>query len=182
MAVFVVLLRAIGPITHKIMSMAQWRDAVAEAGYTSPQTFLATGNMIVEGAGTQSDVTRDMNDIVRRLGLAENSVAIVRTPEQLRTLYKANPLPEAASQRPSQIGVYFFVADEPDFSWLQDFSGPEAIGIVGPHLVVDYNGRVSDSKLLGAIEKRSGVGTARNWNTLRGLVERSTGRQNMQGL
>ena len=47
MAIFVVLLRAIGPITHKIMSMAQWREAVANAGFEAPETYVATGNMIV---------------------------------------------------------------------------------------------------------------------------------------
>ena len=178
---FVVFLRAIGPITHKIMSMAQWREAVARAGFGSPETFLATGNMIVDGSGSLSEVTQTMNDIVRGLGLAENSVAIVRTPDQLRRIYEANPLPDAAASRPSQMGVYFFAADNPELDWVRDYKGPEALRVVESHLLVDYNGRVSDSKLLAAIEKRSGVATARNWNTLRGLVERSTSRQNMQG-
>jgi uncharacterized protein (DUF1697 family) len=173
LAVFIVLLRAIGPITHKIMSMARWRDAVDKAGFESPQTYLATGNMIVEGDHPVPQFTQAMNDIVRSLGLADNSVAIVRTADQLRGLYESNPLPEAAIARPSQMGVYFFANDDPEFGWLENYEGPEALRVVGSHLVVDYNGRVSDSKLLGAIEKRSGVATARNWNTLRGLVERS---------
>jgi uncharacterized protein (DUF1697 family) len=41
LSVFVILLRAIGPVTHKIMSMAQWREAVAAAGFKDPQTYIA---------------------------------------------------------------------------------------------------------------------------------------------
>ncbi len=181
MAVFIVLLRAIGPITHKIMSMAQWRDAVAKAGFGDPQTYLATGNMIVEGSGSLAQITGSMNSIVRKLGLAENNQAIVRTADQLRAVYEANPLPEAASSRPSQMGVYFFASDNPELGWVSEYKGPEELRVVGQHLVVDYGGRVSQSKLLGMIERWSGLGTARNWNTLRGLVERSASRRNRQG-
>lgn len=181
MAVFIVLLRAIGPITHKIMSMAQWREGVAKAGFVRPETYLATGNMIVEGSGTLAQITEDMNKIVLRLGLAANSRAIVRTPEQLEAVFEANPLPEAASARPSQMGVYCFADEAPDFSWVKDYTGPEKLRVVQQHLVIDYNGRVSDSRLLGAVERKSGVATARNWNTLRGLVERSAARRDKQG-
>ena len=177
MTVFVVLLRAIGPITHKIMSMAQWRSAVAAAGFKEPETYLATGNMIVEGGGSLPQVTETMNRIVRDLGLAENSRAIVRTPDQIRSVFEANPLPEAASTRPSQMGVYFFAAVNPELGWVQDYKGPEALRVIEQHLIVDYGGRVSESRLLGMVEKWSGTGTARNWNTFRGLVKRSTKRQ-----
>lgn len=182
MAVFVVLLRAIGPITHKIMSMAQWRDAVGRVGFKEPQTYLATGNMIVEASGSLHKVTQSMNATVRDLGLPENNQAIVRTADQVRTVYQANPLPEAASSRPSQMGVYFFAADRPEFGWMGEYKGHEVLRVVGQHLIVDYRGGVSQSKLPGMIEKRSGLATARNWNTLRGLVERSTNQQNRQGL
>lgn len=176
MAVFIVLLRGIGASTHKIMSMAQWRQAAERAGFERPETFLATGNMIVESMDTPADVTRKMNDIVVALGLSAKNGAVVRTPEQLQALYDANPLPDAASTRPSQMGVYFFAADDPDLEWTKEHDGPEHFRIVQNHLIVDYNGRVSDSKLLGGLEKRSGFTTARNWNTLRALVERSAAR------
>ena len=181
MAIFVVLLRAIGPITHKIMSMAQWREAVANAGFEAPETYVATGNMIMEGSGTLASVTRQMNEIAVGLGLGAGNRAVVRAPGQLAALVRANPLPEAASTRPSQMGVYFFASAAPDFSWIGDYQGPENIRIEGKHLIVDYNGGVANSKLPGLIEKRSGTATARNWNTLRGLHERAAARRNKQG-
>lgn len=173
MSVFIVLLRAIGPVTHKVMSMAQWREAVAADGFEAPETYVATGNMIVAGDGTPAAVTQRMDRIVHALGLGPGNKAVVRLPGQLRTLLRANPFPEAALERPSEIGVYFFAGAEPDFAWTGDYQGPERIHVEGRHLIVDYDGRGSSSRLPGIIEKKSGLVTARNWNTLRGLVERA---------
>jgi uncharacterized protein (DUF1697 family) len=176
MSIYIVLLRAIGPVTHKVMSMQQWRDAVAAAGYDDPQTYVATGNMVVGGSGSLDEVTRKMDDIVRELGLASNSKAIVRTPRQLQTVLKADPFPEASAKRPGAVAVYFFAKAKPSFDWVKDYDGPEQVRIVGQHLVVDYDTRITGSRLPGIIEKKSGTATARNWNTLRGLVEKAATR------
>lgn len=174
-SVHIVLLRAIGPITHAIMSMGQWRSAVEAVGYGHVQTYLATGNMVMTGQGSPAEVTERMNAVVRGLGLAESSVAVVRSPSQLVRLVKANPFPDAAEHRPSQMGVYFFAKARPDFSWIADYDGPEQLHVEGSHLIVDYTHQISASpRLPGLIEKRSGTCTARNWNTLRGLAERGT--------
>ncbi|MCR6673091.1 DUF1697 domain-containing protein [Devosia ginsengisoli] len=176
MGIFVVLLRAIGPITHKIMSMAQWRDAVAAMGYDDPQTYVATGNMIVGSGKGIAEVTKDMNAAVRGLGLGPGNVAVVRKAAGLKRLVAANPFSEAAAERASELAVYFF-AGTPDFAWLADYDGPERWHIEGKHLFVDYDGRISQSpRLAGLVEKRSGVGTARNWNTVKALAERAAAR------
>jgi uncharacterized protein (DUF1697 family) len=178
MDVFVVLLRAIGPLTHKVMSMAQWREASAADGFHDPQTYIATGNMIVGSDSDQEEVTLRMNRIVQSLGLGGINVAVVRRPAQLRQLVKANPFPAAASERGGQVGVHFFAADHPDFTWVADYDGHEKLCVIADHLVVDYGGGLSESvKLPGIIEKRSGVATARNWNTLRALAEKATARE-----
>ncbi|KQX40812.1 hypothetical protein ASD04_18765 [Devosia sp. Root436] len=177
MSTFVILLRAIGPITHKIMSMAQWREAVAAAGYDDPQTYVATGNMIVGSGKGIAEVTAEMNAVVRDLGLGKGNVAVVRKAGALRKLVKANPFPDAAAERASELAVYFFAGAKPDFSWLAGYDGPERVHVEGTHLFVDYAGRASLSpRLPGLIEKRSGTVTARNWNTVKALAERAAGR------
>jgi uncharacterized protein (DUF1697 family) len=177
MTTFIVLLRAIGPATHKIMSMAAWREAVVAAGFINPETYVATGNMLVDGRGTAAEVARRMDEIVRELGLGAGNRAVVRTARQLRAVLKADPFPEASAQRASAVAVYFFAAARPAFGWVKDYQGPEAISVVGQHLVVDYDTRITGSRLPAIIEKASGVATARNWNTLRGLVERAAARR-----
>jgi uncharacterized protein (DUF1697 family) len=178
LTLFVVLLRAIGPVTHKVMSMAQWREAVAADGFGAPETYVATGNMIVEGDGTLAQVTRRMDRIVRELGLGAGNKAVVRRAGQLKGLLRADPFPEASTTRPSEVAVYFFAGTRPRFEWIADYGGPEHIHVEGQHLIVDYDGRGTSSRLPGIIEKQSGVVTARNWNTLRGLVDRSAARKN----
>ena len=177
MTTYIVLLRAIGPITHKIMSMAQWLDSVAASDYDDQQTYVATGNMIVGSGKAVTEVTADMNAIVRDLGLGPGNVAVVRKATQLSKLVKANPFPEAAEERPSELAVYFFAGARPDFWWLEGYDGPERVQIEGTHLFVDYAGRASLSpRLPGLIEKRAGTATARNWNTVKALAERAAGR------
>lgn len=177
MTTFIVLLRAIGPITHKIMSMAQWREAVADAGFINPETYVATGNMIVDSDLAIAEVSRRMNEIVLALGLGPNNTAVVRTDRQMQHLLAANPLPDAAIANPQALAVYFFVKARPDFGWIDDYAGTETIHIEGTHLVVDYVTPVSSSRLPAIIEKKSGTVTARNWNSLRGLVEKAAARK-----
>lgn len=178
MAVFVVLLRAIGPATHKIMGMADWRAAAEAEGFEGPETYLATGNMIVEATGTVSEVAKRMDSVVQRCGLGAGNKAFVRKPATLRRLVKANPFPDAAAQRPSQIGIHFMAAARPDFGWIDDYLDEEPIHIEGNHVIVDYGDAKGQSlRLSGLIEKRSGAATARNWNTLKGLAQRATERE-----
>lgn len=177
MSVFIVLLRAIGPGTHQLMSMTQWREAVESHGFRAAETYLATGNMIVEGDGTPREVEQRMNRLVQGFGLGTGNTAVVRTPGRLQRLLKADPFPQASADRPSEMGIYFFVKPRPNFDWVHDYEGTERIHIEGGHLIVDYSGRISNSpKLPGLIEKRSGTCTARNWNTLKGLAARAASR------
>lgn len=176
MGSYIVLLRAIGPVTHKVMSMAQWRDAAAADGFVEPQTYVATGNMIVETDDTAANVADRMDRILADLGLLPGNKAVVRTPQQLQAIIATDPFPQASKERPSQVAVYFFADSRPDLSWVRAHQGPEAIRILGEHLVVEYPNGIS-SRLPGQIEKRSGLVTARNWNTVRGLVARAAARK-----
>jgi uncharacterized protein (DUF1697 family) len=174
----VILLRAIGPVTHKLMGMAQWREAAAAAGFVEPETLVNTGNMIAGYSGTAAQATRAMKSVLSGFGLGENVAPIVRRPALLRRLVKADPISDAAADRPSQTGVFFFARPRPDFSWLDEHTGPETIHIVAGHLLVDFTQDVQKSgQLIRKIDKHCGLNTARNWNTTRKLAERATERE-----
>ena len=174
----VILLRAIGPVTHKLMSMAQWREAAERSGFVAPETMVNTGNMIAEFEGSSEGARQAMLPVLRSFGLGENVAPIVRTPTQMAAIVGANPISEAARERPSQTGVYFFAASKPNFDWIGDHDGPEAIHVVADHLVVDFTQDVARSgKLIRKIDKHCGLNTARNWNTTRKLAERVAARE-----
>ncbi|MCP8882592.1 DUF1697 domain-containing protein [Devosia sp. XJ19-1] len=175
---YAILLRAIGPVTHKLMRMEQWRAASSTAGFVAPETLVNTGNMLAGFDGDATAARNAMEPVLRGFGLGENVAVIVRTPAQLRKLLKADPIAEAAAQRPSQTGVYFFAAAKPDFGWISDHDGPELIHVVADHLVVDFSQDVAQSgRLIRKIDKLCGLNTSRNWNTTRKLAERASQRE-----
>lgn len=175
---YVILLRAIGPVTHRLMSMAQWREASEAAGFVAPETLVNTGNMIAGFDGTAAQAGKAMVPVLRGFGLGENVAPIVRSPALMRKLVKADPIAGAAAERPSQTGIYFFAAASPDFAWLKDHDGPEVTHVIANHLVVDFTQDVAQSgKLIRKIDKFGGLNTARNWNTTRKLAERATARE-----
>jgi uncharacterized protein (DUF1697 family) len=166
---YVILLRAIGPVTHRLMSMAAWRDAAEKAEFQGAATFGNTGNMLADFHGSAGAAAEAMTKVLRGFGLGENVVPIVRPISVLTTLAKAL---DADVADPSQAAVYFFATAQPDFSWLKDHDGPERIRIVDEHLVVDFTRDANKSgRLIRQIEKNCGVSTARNWNTVRGLAK-----------
>lgn len=175
---YIILLRAIGPVTHRLMSMAAWREASERAGFVAPETMVNTGNMLAGFDGTAAAAGKAMEPVLRGFGLGENVAAIVRTPGQLQRLVEADPISEAAEHRPAETGVYFFASAKPDFGWIRDHDGPEAIHIVAEHLIVDFSQDVARSgKLIRKIDKLCGLNTARNWNTVRKLAERVSARE-----
>ena len=175
---YVILLRAIGPVTHKLMSMAKWREASADAGFVEPETLVNTGNMIAGFHGTAWQAKLAMEPVLRSFGLGDNVVPVVRSPALLRKLIKADPIPDAGKARHAETGVYFFASEKPDFAWLAGYDGPEAVHIVADHLVVDFNQNVAKAgRLIRLIDKNCGTNTSRNWNTTRKLAERSAARE-----
>lgn len=176
---YVVLLRAIGPVTHRLMSMAQWREASEAAGFLAPETLVNTGNMIAGFEGTEAAAGKATVGVLRSFGLGENVVPVVRKPELLQKLMTADPIAEAAEVRPNQTGVYFFVSKKPDFGWLKHYDGPETVHVVHDHLIVDFSQDVAQSgKLIRLIDKNCGTNTSRNWNSVRRIADRCAARGN----
>lgn len=167
----VILLRAIGPATHKLMTMSQWRDAAAEHGFSQIETLVNTGNMIADYAGDAAGVAKVMADLLRNFGLGENVAPIIRSPDLMLRLGDASPLHSEAN--PAQTAVYFFQSADPDFDWVSGHDGPEKVSIFEQHLIVDFTQDVAKSgRLMRKIDKLGGVNTARNWNSVRRIAQR----------
>ncbi len=172
---YVILLRAIGPVTHRQMSMATWREAAESVEFLNVATLGNTGNMLADFAGTAAVAAKTMTPLLRGFGLGENVFPIVRPVSVLKTLARAI---EGDVADPSQAAVYFFAQTRPEFSWLQTHDGPERIRVVDNHLVVEFTRNATNSgRLMRQIDKNCGVSTARNWNTVRGLTERAAARR-----
>ena len=170
MAVFVALIRAIGPVTHAKMGMAALREACEKAGIEDVVTVGNTGNIVFRSDQSEAAVRKLVQGVVTGFGLGMTQEVFIDTPRKMAAVVKANPFPEAAVERPGEVGVCTFHAT-PDWSLIRDWAGPEKLAMVGAHLVVEYQA-ITGSKL--KIEKTLGVTmTQRNWRVFAGLAEKA---------
>ncbi|HEY9012843.1 MAG TPA: DUF1697 domain-containing protein [Devosia sp.] len=170
MPVYVALIRAIGPVTHAKMKMVALRDACVAAGLEDVITVGNTGNVIFRSAGSETAVRKIVQDALAGFGLGAAQEVFIGTPAKMAAVVAANPFPEAAAERPAEIGVCTF-HKAPDWSAISDWDGPERIATVGAHLVVEYQ-TIAGSKL--RIEKMLGATmTQRNWRVFAGLAEKA---------
>ncbi|MBN8938317.1 MAG: DUF1697 domain-containing protein [Rhizobiales bacterium] len=172
MTVWIGLIRAIGPATHAKMSMQDLREGCRAAGLDKVATYIQTGNLLIDSRKSAATVQATVQRVLASFGLT--NLVVIRRADALEAVIAADPFPEAAQVRPSEMCVCFLAArpGSEGLARLGDYHGPERLAFVGEDLCVDYPDGVTGSKLMpGAIERRLGVAaTARNWNTVRKLL------------
>jgi uncharacterized protein (DUF1697 family) len=154
--------------------------AVAEAaGLAEPRPLLATGNLIFSADAA------DERTLERRLERAfaaragQSSPIMVRSAADWQRLAAQNPFP-AESARDGSLVAARIQRDRLDSAavgMLAPFRQPdEGLAIVDGDLWVSFPVQMSQRRLLAALTpKRLGIGTLRNWNTIRkiaGLLEK----------
>lgn len=170
---FIVLLRAIN-VGKRQMAMAALRELAAGLGYDRPETYVASGNLIV-GAESAERVERELPPaLAARFGFAVEIV--VRDADALRCALALDAFPEASARTPNLVFLLFSQAP----------ARPDALDLLraraspGEHLRQDEHALwlhaesgVAGSKLSPAfIDKAMGSPTtARNIRTVRHLVE-----------
>ena len=173
---WIALIRAIGPLTHKKMSMAQLRAGCVEAGFKDVRTILATGNVVFSSDLPESENHHILTTVIGAHDL-QNEV-FLRQPKDLRQVLLEDPFPEASIERPNHMLV-LFMAMTPSPSHIaavESFDEPERIKVHGREAYIDYRNGVAGSKLTPArLEKLLGrSGTARNWNTIEKLINETS--------
>jgi uncharacterized protein (DUF1697 family) len=166
------LLRGVNLGAHNRVGMAELRATLAELGYARLSTHLQSGNAVFSAA-TPADRTaaRIRASIESEFGL--DVPVLVRTATQLRAVLAADPFGSLATDE-SRYLVQFLDA-EPDSSRLAALDEqryePERYELIGRELYLWLPGGVHKSRLEPALRRIVGVGTARNWRTLRRLLE-----------
>lgn len=169
MAVYVALIRAIGPVTHAKMRMGPLQAACEKAGLDDVSTVGNTGNILCRSDQSLATVRKRVQAAVQGFGL-DNEV-FVDTPRRMAKVVAANPFPEAAADRPSELGVCT-LHKTPDWRSIEAWDGPERLAMIGAHLVVEYPAGLPASRL--RIEKLLGTTmTQRNWTVFAGLAAKA---------
>ena len=176
MSISVVLLRGINVGRHRRVSMADVRASLADVGYPDVETYLQSGNLLVE---TRVGATRLGADVEAALrgDLGLDIDAIVRTGAQLRKVLTTNPF--LAERVPTSALHVGYCKSKPSAAAARalaarDF-GRDRATVVGAEVFLLYPDGQGRSKMSGAvIEKILDVAvTVRNWNVTTALAERA---------
>ena len=165
MTVYVALLRAIGPVTHAKMPLKELAKRIGEDAIN----VVSTGNIIFASEKSEAEVEREVTTAVKSFEL--DSEVFIRTRRQIQMLVNEAPFPEAQTHHPNGLGVCFFHKTSKWPAAYVTFAGPEKLKTFSNHLIVDYGGPVTGTKL--TIEKTVGARmTQRNWSTVLRVAEK----------
>lgn len=168
MAVYVVLLRGIGPLTHAKLTMTALQAACRAGGLPDTVNLLATGNLVIRSDLPREAVEGRVLGILAAAGV--RTQAVTCTAARIAALLSLCPDPDACRDRPAQVQVTFLSQPLTDaaLSTLRARAGQERLERIGTDLWVDYRGGISQSRLTATVIERStgATATARNWNTV----------------
>jgi uncharacterized protein (DUF1697 family) len=168
---FVVLLRAVNVGARKV-EMAKLRQVAEKAGFKDVRTYIASGNLLVSGAGKPDAVAAKLEAAIGKAFGIEVPI-VVRTAQQWQAYATGNPFPDAPANR-----LYLALSQKaPDKDAAKTVLAKAVAGeearLVGDGLWIRYPDGMGTSKVTPAhVDKAMGSSTtARNLNTVRKLAE-----------
>ncbi len=174
MTQYVALLYSIVLSSGRRVVMEKLRATAESVDCRFVRTLASTGNLVFEAYDTEvADIeSRLEKRFERDFGKAVDIVA--RTADQWRALTAGNPFPASSEQNGQNVCIR--VMRQPlDVAMIDTLAryctAGEKIALVKGDLWIDFAAKPSTSKLLPALTtKRLGIGTTRNWNTVRNLA------------
>jgi uncharacterized protein (DUF1697 family) len=155
--------------------MADLKTMAEKLGLKNVRTLVATGNLVFEARTTK------ISGLERRLEKAFEETfgrhvhIIVRSAEDWLRLAAGNPFPTESANTGDQVAVRVMrqPVGEDALPRLQACAAEdEKIRLVDGDIWLVFSRERPSSRLLaGANHKRFGIGTSRNWNTVRRLAE-----------
>jgi uncharacterized protein (DUF1697 family) len=175
----VVLLRGINIGPRNRVAMPALREALEEAGFTDVQTYLQSGNVVVESRAKPETVRKKVEQLIaERFGL--EIAVVVRTKAELAAVVKRNPHAKVATN-PKAYQVTFLEKKLPAKTVReleQSAAADERVVVSGREVYAWHPKTVARSKLWAKLAGQ-GLGvtaTSRNWTTVEALLELADGR------
>ncbi len=166
MTVYVALLRAVNVGGTSKLAMADLKQLGAEAGFDSPRTFIASGNLVFSSSLSGQAACKKLEASLEQ-HMGKPVPVMIRTAAEMAAVAAANPFADAPGRRV----LVSFLAEPPPADALEQARGVdgERLALGKRVIYVDYCGR-----LLGRSKLRipaAAAGTARNMNTVWKLAE-----------
>jgi uncharacterized protein (DUF1697 family) len=170
----IVLLRGINLGPRNRIPMAELREALAEAGFENPRTYLQSGNVVLSSGMSEKRLASECKRLIaKRFGL--DIEVVVRTRSELAKVVKLDPLGDVATN-PKRYQVSFLAA-KPSREVVGKLEAvaaeKERFVVKGREIYAWHPAGVARSKLWALLAgKGLGVAaTARNWTTVTKLLE-----------
>jgi uncharacterized protein (DUF1697 family) len=171
MAVYVALLYSIVLGAGRRVVMSDLKAMAEGIGFRNPRTLVATGNLVFEAEVQPIAAIEAKLEAGFAAAFGKHVDIIVRDAETWLKLAEGNPFLDGIG---SEVIVRVMRQPlEPEIlDMLARYRQSERMTVVDGDLWIDFGLKASETKMLPALTtKRLGVGTMRNWNTVRGLAE-----------
>jgi uncharacterized protein (DUF1697 family) len=171
----VVLLRGVNVGGHAKLPMATLREICESIGCTSVQTYVQSGNAVLESSLSAAKLPGVLEDAIEQ-ELGFRPAVVVRRHADLVRVLKNNPYPDT-EDRFLHVGFLSAKPTKKALASLDDLDlEPEGFTVAGSEIYLNYVEGAGRSKKLGKVpfEKRLGIAmTARNMRTVAKLAEMS---------
>ena len=163
---YVALLRAVNVGGTSKLPMAELRRIAGELGLESPQTFIASGNLVFASRKGEAALRKLLEQAIAE-HMGKSVPVMLRSAAELDRIVARNPFPDAPGRRV----LVTFLDRPPPSDALEQARGAdgERMALGTREIYVDYCGR-----LLGRSRLRipaAADGTARNMNSVAKLAE-----------
>jgi uncharacterized protein (DUF1697 family) len=172
MTIFVALLHSIVLGPDRRVVMEDLRGMAQGLGYRNPRTLVSTGNLVFETDEMRPHELEERLEEAFEESFGKHVDIIVRSDCTWMALASTNPFPDGDGSEVI-VRVSRLPIDPGKVETLRPLmTDGQRMRLVGCDLWIDFHGKPSESRLLSALTtKKLGVGTLRNWNTVRGLFD-----------
>ena len=181
MQTYVALLYSIILGEGRRVVMADLKAMAEGLGLKNVRTLVATGNLVFEVRTTDSGKLEQRLETAFEKTFGRHVDIIVRSAEEWLKLAAGNPFPGDSAEAGDQVAVRVMRKPAPveGVAALQAYAAEDekVLPFAGDIWVVFSRERPSSRLLAAMNHKRLGIGTSRNWNTVRKLAEMVEGRQ-----
>ena len=175
MSTYVALLYSILLTQNRRVNMAAWRAMLDGLGLQAPRTLIATGNAVFGSDRTTVRALETRLEDAFEETFGRRIDNIVRTAAGWRKLIAANPFPRESRKDGSRVVVRVMrkPLDSGVTAKLEPYATQgERLRIVNGDLWIAFAQQPGKTRLLPVLTpQRLGIGTLRNWNTVRRLGE-----------
>lgn len=175
MTSFVALLYSVVIGGGRRLKMDDLRLMASSLGFKNPSTVAATGNLIFEADDAPAGEIEQALERAFAATFGRHVDIILREASEWPALIDANPFPDEAMADPAHVAVRIGrepVADGVVAALGPYLTGKEKVAAMGRDLWMWFPHGIGGSRLASAVTpKRAGIGTARNFNTVRRIGE-----------